>query len=448
MEKGLTRAQAEKDAIKPAVAAVKNLANFEEVGRFGKVAGAWFMFFRPAATGAVRAIESLAPALASIKGGYKAAAERSWNEAPKNIRDKGSKEEYIKNFIKEAERGKTIAAIALGVGSAIYLMSYMTAGDDEMGRNRVGTDDMARWQRDARFVVGDGPHDIVNLPWGYGIGALAALGAQITSLGMSDTSFLEVMANAVPIMMDSFLPIPVSKGSPVENPANYLIDSIAPSVVRPIVEFTMNQNSLGQDIYNKRQGPNGNIYTGGDNVPQAYKDASTWLYETSDFNLPMNPNVAYFFVNSYVDALGKAGETAYNLYLYFSGQKDFDLKTDTAVLNGMIGVKSNYDARKWSAIEKDMEKRKMRLKEIEDTNDPNLYMKYMEANPMDELLINMYNGDAGGELKKIRKELQEIRRDRTIDLSTKKEMLEQGKLTENLIKMQLVDLYKAFEVNP
>ena len=114
----------------------------------------------------------------------------------------------------------------------------------------------------------------------------------------------------------------------------------------------------------------------------------------------------------------------------------------------MIGVKSNYDARKWSAIEKDMEKRKMRLKEIEDTNDPILYMKYMEANPLDEMLIGMYNGDAGGELKSIREELQEIRRDRTIDMRTKKDLLEQGKLTENLIKMQLVDLYKAFEVNP
>jgi len=240
----------------------------------------------------------------------------------------------------------------------------------------------------------------------------------------------------------------VSKGSPVENPANYLIDSIAPSVLRPIVEFTMNQNSLGQDIYNKRQGPNGNIYTGGDNVPQVYKDAVTYLYELSGFNIPANPNVAYFFVNSYVDAIGKAGETGYNLYLYLSGQKDFNLKTDTAVLNGMIGVKSNYDARKWSAIEKDMEKRKMRLKEIEDTNDPNLYVKYMEANPMDELLIEMYNGDAGGELKELRTQAQEIRRDRLLDMRTKKELLDSVKLKENLVKMQLVDLYKAFEVNP
>jgi hypothetical protein len=147
MEKGLTRAQAEKDAIKPAVAAVKNLANFEEVGRFGKAAGAWFMFFRPAATGAVRAIESLAPAISSMYGGERAAAERAWEQASKGIKDKGdaAKEEYIKNFSKDAQRGKAIAAIAAGVGSAIYLMSYFTGGDDDRGRNRVGTDDMARW---------------------------------------------------------------------------------------------------------------------------------------------------------------------------------------------------------------------------------------------------------------------------------------------------------------
>jgi hypothetical protein len=50
------------DAKIQAVEYAKNLANFEQVGRWGKEAGALFMFFRPAATGAVRAIEALAPA--------------------------------------------------------------------------------------------------------------------------------------------------------------------------------------------------------------------------------------------------------------------------------------------------------------------------------------------------------------------------------------------------
>jgi hypothetical protein len=179
-----------------------------------------------------------------------------------------------------------------------------------------------------------------------------------------------------------------------------------------------------------------------------YKDASTWLYETSGFNIPANPNVAYFFVNSYVDALGKALETGYNLYLFGLVEKDFDLKTDTAVLNGMIGVKSNYDARKWNNIQKDMEVRKMRLKEMKDTNDVKLYYEYLEANPLDEILVKMYNGDAGGKLKSINERLQNTRRDRTLDLRTRKDLIDAYKLEQDLIKMQLVDLYTAFGVNP
>ena len=52
------------------------------------------------------------------------------------------------------------------------------------------------------------------------------------------------------------------------------------------------------------------------------------------------------------------------------------------------------------------------------------------------------------DLKELREQAQEIRRDRMLDLRTKKELLEVVKLQENLIKMQLVDLYKSFEVNP
>jgi hypothetical protein len=50
------------DAEVEAAAFAKNLANFEQVGEWGKTMGAFYMFFRPAATGAVRAIQSLAPA--------------------------------------------------------------------------------------------------------------------------------------------------------------------------------------------------------------------------------------------------------------------------------------------------------------------------------------------------------------------------------------------------
>lgn len=444
--KGVPLAQAKLDARKPAAAFAKGLANFEETGLKGKTLGALFMFYRASATGAVRAIESAAPAISSVFGGTEVAAERAWKQVPSKLRAKGGEEAFKKSFIKQAKNGKATTMALIGMGAAMYMMSYATAGDDDMERNRLATDDMTRWSRNARFFVGGGPNDIINIPWGFGHGAFPAMGAQIASLGMSDTSFPEVMANLVPIMMDSFLPIPVSKGNIVENPANYLLDSIMPTIVRPILEFTMNYDNLGREIYNNRQGPVGNVYTGGDNIPEVWKSAARNLYEMSGFTVQMSPNTMYFFANAYADALAKMGQTSFNLYLDAVGEKDFNLKTDTLVLERFIGAKSNYDSRKWAAIEKDMEQRKNNLSELKDN--PEQYFAYLESHPLDEMLVEMYNADVGGELKALRSEAKEIRRDPNLDVRTKTEMLNTVKLQQDLIKMQLVDLYKSFGVEP
>jgi hypothetical protein len=454
MDKGVPRAQAEKDAIKPAVAFSKNLANFEKVGVIGRHAGALYMFFRPAATGAVRAIESLAPSFSSVFGGYEKAADRAWNQAPKEVKAKGKKaeEEYKKEFIRQAKNGKATAAVAMGLGVAMYYMSYLMSGEDDMDRNRVATDDMTRWQRDARFFVGPNPNDVVNVPWGYGIGAFAAFGAQIASLGMSDESFLKTMANTVPIMMDSFMPLPVSRGSPIEKPLAWGIDSVLPSIVRPLMEYEMNYNSLGQQIYNNRQSFVGSTYTGGDNIPEIYKSVARNLYEASNYSstFKFDPNVMYFFANSYMDALAKFSQTSFNLYLVGIGERDPDLmevlKRDTLLLEGFVGTASSYDARKWNAVEKDLERRKAALNEVKD--DPLRYNEYMEANPMDQMLVDMYNGDANGELKKLRHEAKEIRLNSDLTVQERTDQLRENKLQLNLLMMQLVDLYEAFDVKP
>lgn len=454
MDKGMSRAQAEKAARKPAVAFSKNLANFEKVGVLGRQAGALFMFFRPAATGAVRAIESLAPSFSSVFGGYEKAADRAWNQAPKEVRAKGKKaeEEYKKEFIRQAKNGKATAAVAMGLGVAMYYMSYLMSGEDDMDRNRVATDDMTRWQRDARFFVGPNPNDVVNVPWGYGIGAFAAFGAQIASLGMSDESFLKTMSNTVPIMMDSFLPLPISRGSPIEEPVAWALDSIMPSVVRPLIEYKMNYNSLGQQIYNNRQSAVGSTYTGGDNIPEIYKSVARNLYEASNYSstFKFDPNVMYFFANSYMDALAKFSQTGFNLYLVGVGERNPDLmevlKRDTLLFEGFVGTASSYDARKWNAIEKDLERRKANLNEVED--DPVRYFEYMEANPMDKILVNMYNKDANGELKKLRQKGKEIRLNSDLTVQERTDQLRENKLQLNLLMMQLVDMYEAFEVKP
>ena len=443
MKKGMSRADAEQAANKPAAAFAKGLANFEERGLKANQMGAWFMFFSASATGAVRVTESLAPAISSVFGGYQAAADRAWAELPTELRTKGNREEFTKKFIEQAQRGKNTTAVLLGFGVAMYYLAYAGAGEDDFGRNRVATDDMSRWMRDARFFVGPGVNDIITVPWGFGMGAFAALGAQIASLGNSDTKFTEVLANMVPIMMDSFLPLPISRGSIVEKPGEFIIDSVAPAPLKPLVEFVMNYNSLGQEIYNNRQGPNGSVYTGGDNVPKMFKDLSIGLFRATGFEF--GPNEMYFFASAYIDALAKAGSAAWNMFTIGMGSERTTaerLKQDSLILSGFIGTRSDYDARMWNKIERDLERRKDRLKELEQS-DVEMYYKHLVDNPLDEFLVEQYKGDANGELKDLRSEAKEIRRSTDYDYSTKRDLLEANRIQQSMLKMQLVDMYKA-----
>jgi hypothetical protein len=96
----------------------------------------------------------------------------------------------------------------------------------------------------------------------------------------------------------------------------------------------------------------------------------------------------------------------------------------------------------WSKIEKDLDKRKDRLKEMEESN-IEAYYKHLEKNPLDEFLVEQYKGDANGELKKLRSEAKEIRRGSAYDFSTKRDLLEANRIEQSLLKMQLVDMYKA-----
>jgi hypothetical protein len=443
MAKGMSRAEAEKAANKPAAAFAKGLANFEEKGLNARELGSWFMFFSASATGAVRVIEPLAPAISSVFGGYKKAADRAWSELPKELKDKGNREEFNKKFIEQATRGKNTVAVISGVGVAVYYLSYLMAGQDDFGRNRVATDDMSRWMRDARFFVGDGINDIITIPWGFGMGAFAALGAQFASLGVSDTKFTDVMANSVPILMDSFLPVPISKGSIKDNPLEFFVDSLMPAPARPLVEFAMNYNSLGQEIYNNRQGPNGSVYTGGDNVPKLFKDASAFMFE--NFGARFGPNEMHFLASAYVDALSKAGVAGWNLFaIGAEGDRSTmeRLKQDSLLFSGFVGTRSDYDARTWNKIEKDLKARSDMLSELEKAN-ITAYYEYLADNPLDEFLVVQYKKDAGGELKKLRSEGNEIRTNTDYDYATKRALLEMNRAEQTLLKKQLVDMYTA-----
>jgi hypothetical protein len=418
------------DAEIEAVAFAKNLANFEQVGEWGKTIGAFYMFFRPAATGAVRAIQSLAPGFDF----------RSDEQVLKSIKQQkkfgGATDEQAQRALaaynKQRKNARVSGTVIMGLGVLTFTMAYMMAGEDEEERNKVLTDDPVRWVRSARFNTGidvGGRDLVIQLPWGFGNGALASAGAQIAFTAFGGQSFMSMTNNIMDAAFESFLPLPVSKINKFENPTAWAIDSITPSALRPLYEFTMNMDGLGREIYNNRQSRYADAYTGGDNIPQMFKDAAGYLFETT--GIDVSPNSMYFFANSYLDGASRVAATTWGLGNVMIGRKDFDPRTDALFLDMYLKAPSNYDARMFSEAEKRIREMEKGYKAVEGTA---AMGQYMQDNPMDKAVIDFYNSYVNGALRDLRAQGNQIRRDKTMTPAQKKQQLQLITKQQNQVK--------------
>jgi hypothetical protein len=432
---GLSDAEAQTKA----AAYAKGLANFEQVGEWGRAAGAAFMFFRPAATGAVRAIESLGPMLRD--------PEEALKELPEYIqKDKVARAEFLKKYNDQKKAATAMTLGLLGMGSAIYLMSMALSDDDDLGRNRTATDDANRWSRYARFHI-PGMETPIQIPWGFGLGAFASAGAQVTALGTGNSSVKDALSNIVTTGLDSFLPLPVSRINPIDNFPAWAMDSATPSVARPFLEWVMNIDGLGREIYNNRQSRYGDAYTGGDRIPELYKTAARTLADITGGAVDWSPNTMYFFANNYGDGLMRLAQTGYNFGLLAAGEKAFNPKTDTVFFDSFFGAPSNYDARQFSEVEKKILAKQQRLNMFREAN-PEAYAKYVEKNPMDEFLVEHYNKVVNQDLKKLREEANIYRRMPGLSPKDRNEAVKNIVNFQNLVKRGIIEDFKMMGVEP
>jgi hypothetical protein len=443
-QKGMTEA----DAAQRAVGYVKNLANFEQTGEYGKLMGGLFMFFRPAATGAVRAIEAIVPA-------FPGSLDRAVAALPASIRDNPqARARFEKEYALKQRNARIMATSLLGLGMAIYAMAATMAPEDELGRNSVHSDNMKQWNRYARFHIPDeiaeslgmGKNVVFQIPWGFGLGAFAAAGGQLMGAAMGRGTIQDAMQNIfTDIALDSFIPLPVSKMDATENPINFIIDSISPSIARPLLQFALNKDGLGRGIYNEPYRRMADAFSGSDRVPEAYKDASRYAF--NEMGLDASPNSLYFLSNSYFDGVGRLLETAYGS-LGLSGEKPRNIKQESLIFGSFFGNKGNVDNREFGQIQSQLMKKQANLNAVK--SDPVAYAKYMERNPMDEVLVASYLKDVNGELKKLQSQAKQIRMAPSSMLSPKErqEMLEPNLLMQRLIKANLVEKYKAYDIKP
>jgi hypothetical protein len=437
----MAQGMSEADAKAKATGYAKNLANFEQVGEWGRAAGAAFVFFRPAATGAVRAIEAVEPWFRGV--------ESAMADLPTSVRnDPEAVKKFKAKYKQQHDAARAMTLGLLGLGAAVYGMAYMLADDDDQGRNKVATDDASRWSRYARFHLNLFDKDIIfQMPWGFGLGAFAAAGAQIASVGLGNTSVKDVLTNTFLIGMDSFLPLPVSRISPMDQPAAWLMDSALPSALRPFLEWTMNVDGLGRQIYNNRQSRFGDAYTGGDNIPEMYKAAARMFYEATNGAVDWSPNTMYFFANNYLDGVTRLGHGTYNIALVGTGNKEFNPKTDTLVFDSFFGAPSNIDAREFSNVENKILDIKKRLNSLADNN-PDQYAKYVEKNPMHLALVSSYDQQVNQTLRDLREQANVYRRMQGLTPKERNELVKSTVQMQNLVKRNLLDTFEAYEVKP
>jgi hypothetical protein len=228
---------------------------------------------------------------------------------------------------------------------------------------------MSRWTKFARFHI-PGLNNPIQIPWGFGLGGFAAVGAQIGAMldSKNPTSTAEYLDNIKSVVMDSFLPLPMSRIPVTEKPLQFALDSILPSLGRPMFEYAMNIDALGHQIYNNRQTRYGDAYTGGDNIPESYKFAARWLAETTNGGINWSPNTMYFFANNYADGVSNLINSPISVGMWLSGKKDFNSHTDTMFLDSFFGTRSNFDARQWSKIETDLKDRGEKVKMFKKSN--------------------------------------------------------------------------------
>jgi hypothetical protein len=468
------------DINKEAAAFALSLMDFRKIGKYGREMGAWFMFIRPATTGAVDAIDALRPGF-FLKP--KSAVEKGFARLEPEIqglfetqglaqeieRIKGNKrpdkkkiaaleqeivgrekafDAFEKRQLTRAKNARNTAMFTIATGAALYAMAVMASGDDDEGRNRVLTDDMSRWTRYLRLpVIGD--KGFFQVPWGFGVSSLASAGAQVAALARGASSFKEFAGNMVEIGMDSFLPIPTSRINPFESAENFgawLLDSATPSVARPLVELVLNVDAMGNPIYNSRSGKYADAFSGSTRPSELHRVITEGIFNLSDGDISVSPDTVAFVLNNYADGINHLAENSFNLSLTLMGDKNFDAKKDTFLLRSFIGRNSNYDAREYAEAEKGIKKLSQQLKTFEDLGTPEQVNKFYRENPNADILVDTYN-KGRGQLSKLQAERKQILLDRSLTPKQREDFVQSVQIEINYLKKLLVEDFKAYSGN-
>jgi hypothetical protein len=458
--KGIAPAEAEAAARVNATAYTKNLINFEQVGRIGKTLGSLFMFFRPTATGAVRTLDAIAPLLRSDM-------TTLLNRLPEKVQKDPVAMAAAMKKIKQQKRNATMTSVLFAsMGFMSYMMARMMGGEDDEERNAVAYDNKELWTRNLRipmsfFGFGDDEKDFYQIPWGFGLGALMSSGAQVAAFAAGDQGGRQMMGNIMSIGADTYLPLPVAQFNPFDSTSDrsaaemsvwWLLDSASPTVARPLVEYFVNINGLGQEIY-KANSHNkyGDAYRAVDRVPEVYNDLAQFIEEITakaageDNAIDIEPELYHYFLTNYASGLVNGVSSVYGLSAWMMDKKDFEPKRDSILFSGFFGRQPSPDATKFARYERQVMDLQQRITKLQNLKDPIRYADYLVSNPRSLDIVDAYKAYKT-QIDQVRETMNKIRDGKLGEMTPgmRKELIRQEEKRLNRLKGSFVTVYRAY----
>ena len=433
----------------------KNLLNLQLSGKYSNAMASWFGLFRAEATGAVRQIDAILEPLFKtpedwIRENYGTAHQQKTKQDVRYIlTDSAQREKALSHWQERRKNAFLMTVASLGFGYAAHKMAKAVSETDDEGRNLVGQDDYAQWVRNLRVpttILGPlkdklGPNNkFINIPWGFGAGAFASIGAQLSALEEGDVKPLEATQHMMSAAKESFMPVSLEDwGLFNHNPVGWAIASAAPTPIKPALYLAWNADSYGRQIYNTRIGKYGEAYAGGDYVPEMFKSLSKELFDATDGAVDLNPHTLQFFANNYIQGVANVTQAVVGNYQNLMGEKEFDLKTDVPVFSSLVGRQTDADARNFSDTEQALMKAKTRMSALQGSGNYDAYARYIENHPTDAYLIKRYD-TVKAKINGINKQLNKAR---ASDM-TPKEYREQADALRMMRSLYMKDLNDDF----
>lgn len=338
-----------------------------------------------------------------------------------------------------------------GTGYAIHQIARMMASDDEQGRNIVSTDNMDQWQRNMRFPAaffGDKNNNaFVQMPWGYGIGALGAAGAQISGALEGHTPLKDTIWNIINPIRESFFPIPTPSFNPVTDTSTalkFIVDTATPSAFRPLVEAAMNIDTFGREVSPTHINKYGDIYSAGEAVPGIYKDLSRYMLEHT--GLEIDPTTVQFVLSNYADGAARFAQNVHSDMQSVAGTADWDPKRSmvTMPFSNFIGKSTSVDAKEFSDAERDVQNMRRIVDMFKSTGHVEQLERYLDSHPNAISLIEIYDKQVNGSVKKFRELIGQIE---SSDLTSKEKhyALKDLRSGRDMAMHGFVDIYKQMQ---